>query len=41
MPDDKLRKKLRKKAKKAERRKIEKALERDGHHSKESKSPKK
>jgi hypothetical protein len=37
MADDKLKKKLRKKAKRAERRKIEKALEQDGHHAKERK----
>jgi hypothetical protein len=40
MPDDNLRKKLRKKAKKAERRKLEKELEQNGHHAKESKTRK-
>jgi hypothetical protein len=38
MADDRLKKKLRKKAKKAERRKLEKAVEENGHHSKEPKA---
>jgi hypothetical protein len=37
MPDDSLKKKLKKKAKKAERRKPQKAIEQNGHHEKERK----
>jgi hypothetical protein len=37
MADDRL-KKLRKRAKKTERRKLEKAIEENGHHSKERKA---